>query len=374
MTIIASFEVEGSDNAPVILGDILLSIKNNSGVELDVSTPLVHEVRQATSIDPVSIAVGHTKKVLLIGKHICVAWTGSFLHARTFLRELRSFWSENHNLSYYDLRNYFDQHEFPNERDLGLIVYHGSKIGFGHISNLPAFPVASLNRVRIGGSGAEHFYQSLQKIDFSRVMGAEENVYQAAWMKMAGYMGLTAAEQVWLGKGLGEGFGGGFELVTFDGEKFIKHGPLLWLFCSFADRGNGTYEMHVLHPFIYQYVDGANTCFVRDEGASAPTRIYWISPPDQSLGALPGIPEMLSAHTIICSMRGEDGADVRYGAFINIKKLEATPSVQVQLKAGQDTQIKIADDLLKKLCSSAPSGRKVTAVNVWGSVLPIEAA
>lgn len=374
MTIIASFEIEGSDNAPIIIGDILLSVKRESGFESDVSTPLLHEIRKATPSNSPSIIAGSTQKVILIGDHICVAWTGSFLHARAFLRELRALWSINRKVTYDSLAKYFKQQSIPNSNDVGVIVYHGSTSGFGHFSNLPAFPVASLNRVRIGGSGTEHFYSTLQNMNFSEVMLGATNIYQSAWMKMAAYMGSAAGEQLWLGHGIGDGFGGGFELVIFNGEKFIKQGPLLWLFCSFINRGNDKCEMHVLHPFIYQYVDGANTCFVRDEGASAPTRIYWVSPPDTSLDALPSIPEMLSAHTIICGMRGEDGAAVRYGAFVDIKKLEATPDVQVRLKPGQDTQIKIADDLLKKLCSSAPSGRKVTAVNVWGSVLPIEIA
>jgi hypothetical protein len=362
MTLIASIELDGV--GPIILGDILLSVPRIFDPGTSLSTPLRHDVKTAIPASSETVAVDYTQKVILIGPRICVAWTGNMLVCRAFLADLRELEAKNPDLTYLDLVAHYERTGFPHPDDLGVIVYIRSGNGFGHHSNLPVFPVGSIERVRIGGSGTEHFFNTLETIAAIKTFG-NTHAYQDAWIKMLAYMGSAAAAQTWLGTGLTEGFGGAFELVTFDGSNFRKHGPLLWLWCSFV-RVDEKYELHVLHPFVFQYSDDGETCFIFDDGKQ--TRVYWMSPPDRRNGsAIPDHPNNLKAHTVICCVRAEDGQQVHYGAFVDEKRLDLDSAVEIVLRGDKGTTIQMADELIERLLKFAPGGRRVDVLNVWGA-------
>jgi hypothetical protein len=268
MTLIVSFE---SQQVPFLLGDLLLTSKTAS--KLTASTPLVRQPSKPDGKpDTVNSVTGLCQKVMIIHPHVCLAWTGSFLHAVYLANNLRAYCLGKDRIDREDFHRAVNA--FPKRDNLDFIIYSWHGVAFGCLSNLPPFELDGLHELRIGGSGTEHFFQLIASLG-----SGTDTSWQEQGMHALGQASIASAQQFFEGVGLTEGWGGGFEMVYFDYRRseFSKLGPICWLFwdCE-EDQEPNRYSIKLRSKFHYQYCENEFTLIWVQEDNGL---LYRVAPP-----------------------------------------------------------------------------------------------
>jgi hypothetical protein len=267
MTLIAGYII---NSCPVLLGDVLVS--NPKGKGESISTPTWHEAEEAQQ-GPLQI-VRMVQKVNIVHDHACFAWAGSYLQARVFATALRAHLEVN-DLDEAKMNEFFKSFDKSDYDDFVCIIYTLDKgILKRYHLNADEYPLDGV-MVQTGGTGQGHFIEAVEYF----FKPAEEGDTRAETVIAPGlsYIASALGEQIFTGWGLGEGWGGAFELAYYSHGKFHKIDDVLYVFWTGKE---GTNSLDYF-PYLVKTNYFGDTFVVKviDNSIEAPqTRIYNISP------------------------------------------------------------------------------------------------
>lgn len=235
MTIIASFNAFGTS---VLIGDLLLSSKKSPPVEVNI--PAARNINDKALLPPNHFIAGLRKKVVLLGKQMVLAWSDRYDQAADLIdtllplgmigqvpadildRVLSSIEPQRINeLSYLLLAiteagPILRSHRVDGPRQVGLISNVASA-GSGRpvfMSNLKQFSGQHL-LTNIGNDQVEHLRDGLPHMLVAALM----------------------AEEFMSFDNLRAGWGGGYDVVTYERNQFAYSGPTLTLLFSVTEEG-----------------------------------------------------------------------------------------------------------------------------------------
>lgn len=200
MTLIAAITV---GNVPVLIGDILVTRDRQS--DDAASTPLVHgapsRLRDGSSI------AGLCQKIVVLHRHICVAWAGTLLHAVRLLRELEQAIRDDENISSSDIAQVCDEWKEFDHNELSFIVYWADAEQLNVVSNFEPWDLDNLPDLRVMGSGTSHFVAHVERIFSYAVYGAE-CPYNIAVNRALSYIAQAATDDIERAECIAERWGG----------------------------------------------------------------------------------------------------------------------------------------------------------------------
>lgn len=258
MTLIAAF-IE--DECPVLMGDLVTSAPGTNSLR---SLPIWQRPDLNIEVEGGLRLAGLAQKVVIVSDRLCVAWTGPVHRANSLLRYLREAELANPAGSLVEVFQGYPAHDFG---DLEMVAI-GYEPGGWRTFYSPAMVTMEYGPFKslcIGGSGTSAFLRLLDDGEFG-CQGDASNVY-FKWVTQAqGIAGQLMAKQRIEGYGLGEGWGGGFEIAYYDHgrSKFTKVSNTLYCNWELNEVGKGEYSFDFLAPFLFQWSEGEYTAFWSD--------------------------------------------------------------------------------------------------------------
>lgn len=245
MTLIAAFTV---NNIPVILGDIMISTPVHGG-EVEISMPSVGDINKFISSHTELRVVGLIQKVNLVSEQVCIAWSGSFVHARLFLKYMRSHCNAKR-LSLAEYNRIIDGYPGEDLGDISIISYFHDGHGFGRrYLNAPLFDLDGFTDLQAAGSGTPAFIQSLEDLAGSRLSG-ESSAMADAIRPAISFTTHAFGSQIVTGEGAIEGWGGAFEIAYPVSDRFVKVSDVLHLTWIVHDSEQGRISAECIPYFV----------------------------------------------------------------------------------------------------------------------------
>jgi len=226
MTLIARVSIR---NAPVLIGDVLLSSERRSGVRANL--PLVGDINRILASQGLYFEVSFVQKVNILSDRLAVAWSGQELQAKRALRALADV-SSREKLCLTDIETELraiDPDKIDKLQLIGILAREvrgaevaGSKFAF----QVQPIDVPGLGSVHAAGTGAHDFIQMLGETDWT--LGGVANERQVAHALVGDLVNIEYRR----GGTIEKRWGGGFEAVTFtsDSGRFEKVGDVLHTF------------------------------------------------------------------------------------------------------------------------------------------------
>jgi hypothetical protein len=245
MTLIAAFTV---NNIPVILGDIMISNPVHGG-DVEVSMPSVGDANKLISSHSELRVVGLIQKVNLVSEQVCIAWSGSFVHARLFLKYMRNHCNAKR-LSIAEYNGVIDGYPGEDLGDISIISYFHDGHGFGRrYLNAPLFDLDGFTDLQAAGSGTKAFIQSLEDLAGSRLSG-ETSAMADAIRPAISFATHAFGSQIVTGVGVIEGWGGAFEIAYPVSDRFVKVSDVLHLTWIVRDSEQGDISAECIPYFV----------------------------------------------------------------------------------------------------------------------------
>lgn len=240
MTLIASYVLHGH---PVIIGDLLLT-RGVSDIESTTQIPSVRDINKELHRKREVSVVGLRQKVNLIGGNFCVAWAGSYIHARSIIQHFYDSTggrdiSEDH---YNDILNSVPLEDL---RNVEMLTYHydAERERFSRRNlNLPHFELGKAVDIQVGGSGTSEFIQQFEQVQSLEPVGEANALAKAVAQTQVlcnSFWGLETLH----GGGVGDGWGGGFETVYFNNGRFQKLSNILYLYWEAQQLEDGDIDL-----------------------------------------------------------------------------------------------------------------------------------
>ncbi len=245
MTLIAAFVFGG---CPIILGDALISKETyEEGVE--VSIPTIHMVNQAIVGNKALTVCGSRQKVNLISEKLCVAWSGSYIYAKSFMNYLREHASRA-TITADEYNLILDSYPAEDLGDLCLISYFYDGKGFWRRDrNAPMFDLDALTDIQVAGSGTPAFVQAIEMISSGHLSG-NANALEAAIGKGLLFISHAFGNQLATGAGILDAWGGTFEMAYVRRGAFEKLSDVMQLFWEVSEEETGDLSCNLLPCFV----------------------------------------------------------------------------------------------------------------------------
>ena len=292
------------------MGDILLS----GPAKPDISIPAWHLPNQVDFGGKRAAVAGLCQKVEIISDQLCVAWAGRAIEAHALIRHLRQYCGGD-TITWEFFQQVIGNFGIENLRQTQFVAYLWTGAGFGSVDNTGSFALGDLEDIHLFGSGKEPLFATLDSISShisnNRIRGTPELRGLLLALTFTGY---AMCRQVFDGLGLVEGWGGGFEIVFFESSgKFMKLDRNLHVFLECVERPDGSVEVVLLKPFIYQFYRGPDLISLVNAGDTAVSnRLYLVSSFLSSPAAfdLSNLPKEYDAASVVASIRStkRDGA------------------------------------------------------------------
>jgi hypothetical protein len=369
MTLFASFVFQG---APIFLGDILISSPATQSA--NVSTPLVHNPGKYIHHGSSRRISSTCQKVNIINDNICLCWAGSFLRAKLLANFLVKYSQDNLALDRDNLYSAIAEYlGFAHDlKDFEFLICFWDGTDIHYFSNFPDYDLDNVREVRAAGSGVSHFLQHIERAarDHS---GNTALGYNELALDALGYIGLASAQQFFSGHGLDEWWGGAFEIVTFSDWKFMKAGPICWLYWDCVEIGPCQYTLTLMRPFMYQYYIDSYALFWIDMTGEENSLHYLVDPIFDSKFDAETIPDRPTSFdtTIVVSLTritcldGEIDYSVRAFTGPNVPKRFVTISWSAETNT---TSLGISDRYISEVLRPLPlSPHFMVDVDVWGT-------
>lgn len=271
MTLIASFVV---NNIPVILGDVMISNPVHGG-DVEISMPSVGNVNKLISSHTELRVVGLIQKVNLVSEQVCIAWSGSFVHARLFLKYMRSHCKAKR-LSLADYNRIVDGYPGEDLGDISVISYFHDGQGFGRrYLNAPLFDLDGFTDLQAAGSGTTAFIQSLEALAGSRISG-ETSVIADAIRPALSFTTHAFGSQIVTGEGAIEGWGGAFEIAHPISDRFVKVSDVLHLTWIVHDSEGGRISAECIPYFVKTTYKGERMIYLLQTSATTQREIHFM--------------------------------------------------------------------------------------------------
>jgi hypothetical protein len=239
MTLIASFCIEGF---PFVLGDLLIS--GRKGVRQRVHVPSIGDVAGLFPSGSATVPAGLRRKVCQFS-NVCVAWAGSYPAAKRMITRMFNETQKSGPMT----RDTLDRLLFePDEKGhkalrhgdvalLGYVIDPGDGESFAFGDNYSHTTSSILGNLRVAGSGRRLFETYLDhqgatglQVCSSQMTGSfEEAVCRALTV-----VGMLLQLELGTRRTLIQHFGGGYELVAQQHNRFLLPDDLMYAFW-FAD-------------------------------------------------------------------------------------------------------------------------------------------
>jgi len=228
VTLIASAFV---GNRPFLFGDLLISIKANSGGH-KIHLP-VQEVQFVRDI-------GHNitslaQKLCIVTPNLAVGWSGSKIVARTLIKEMMEHFTNAGPVTFDELDKFLLALDFPEIRDVQLVglAHEGNNFVRDFHWNAKAHKSVHFGEMQLAGSGSDHLIEMLQGFEDEVLIKLGKGnppdfvTGVSKFLMLAGYI---LGEERNSRQNLASFYGGGFEIVYFNQGKLDKLGNLTYLF------------------------------------------------------------------------------------------------------------------------------------------------
>jgi hypothetical protein len=237
---------------------------------------------------------GFRQKLNLISKRLIVGWAGSFVQAKSIMRDLKQLDKDSASLSFEIIQKVIDAVPEGDRDQISLI---GSGLDFlddGQITihnfNYNASENMSFGAVDFvacgsGSSSLKSIMPTLLQHTFDRF---ENDRHDYATVRKIAHriQGYLVGQEMFLTPTFTEWWGGGIEIATITPNGFEKiGGDTLFVFMEMARRKNGTVGINIFPKFYkYDYINDRLTIHVREvslekEGASLTRRECWCFSP-----------------------------------------------------------------------------------------------
>jgi len=229
MTLIVSFTL---DQIPFLLGDLLLTTKGNANRL--ISIPSIGDV------PPKYKPYGLTRKVCCFS-NIAIAWAGDYGKANSIISRIYNETQNNGPISYEQLEKIFSTLKKKSKKALkenrvGLLGYLIDPLGItnkGFGINYQSFHSSMIDDVKIIGSGKDIFrgyFDHSLPLEIKQIEGVEQNTLAIAICKALGIAGMLLQLEVHTHENLRAFFGGGYEIITLQGNQFINCDDIMFTF------------------------------------------------------------------------------------------------------------------------------------------------
>lgn len=329
MTSILAFEIS---NAPILVADLLLTADkkgaNNSKI------PLIDDLKYIVPSDAKFSVVGTKQKLVILNGIICVAWSGRLIFARSLLKYLETLEIEQDGVKHQKFAEFMSNYPKEDLGDLEFIIYaRDPSGGFSWLSNIPPFELGMFQNIRVAGSGTPHVISYLETISEVEINGSGSEYFDIS-MRALTYASLATVEQAVSGAGIADRWGGGFEVVLYDGVRLYKLGPILWVYCDISINKTGKYDAHIVKKYIYQYTIEDSTYFEVDDGDKSSTELYLVTAPHSKQVEFHDPIKVYEPSVIVCGVRLTSQVDTKFGAYIDHTKPGGSPPIQMIRKDG----------------------------------------
>lgn len=227
MTLIASYVL---NSHPIIIGDLLLT-RNASGAEASTQIPSIRDINKELRGKREISVVGLRQKVNLVSENFCVAWTGSFIHAKSLIQSFREA-TQGQVISEEQYNDILNSVPLEDTHGVEMLTYHYDveKNRFSRRNlNMPHFELGQAVDVQVGGTGTAGFIEQFEHFQDFNIVGEANHLAQAVGQTLALCNAFWGLETL-IGGGVGDGWGGGFETVYFSKGRFHKLSNVLYLY------------------------------------------------------------------------------------------------------------------------------------------------
>lgn len=328
-----------------MIGDILVTRPGSS--DKVIATPLVHEMESLLQEQSVSTSL--SQKVVILHPQVCAGWAGSYIQAANFLEQLSKYLTNQIEINRFELERLI--RNCGEISDLQFIVYAKTDGGFFHMSTCPRFDLGYATNLRVSGSGTPFFINNVERV-FSLKPKGNLGAYQTVATHALAFCADSSVKQLLKSEGVNDRWGGGFEIIMFDGEKFYKP-EILWLFWHIVGDGD-TSVAQIVNKLMYQYSRNGESYFWVDHGQPKPSDHFQVSAPHATGVALDLVtPSIYETYQVInlfsCAGPSETGS----GAFIETTGSGQIPSVRLH-REGEKTTLEIDNSFFERFAEGLP--------------------
>lgn len=249
------------------------------GGDVTTSIPSIHQVNSHIANNSKLRVIGLRQKVNLISKQVCVAWAGTYIYARAFIKYLKQHCS-NSKMSLAEYNKIIDAYPATDLGDLSIISYFHDGRGFGRrYINAPLFELEGFHDLQVAGTGTPTFIQAIEFLAATRLSGEYLSLGDAL-SRAISFTSYAFGNQILTGNGVIEGWGGAFEIAYPLEDRFEKLSNVLHLTWIVREQNNGKLEANCIPIFIkLNYQDERLIILVADyQDKSEGDRLYVIDP------------------------------------------------------------------------------------------------
>lgn len=231
MTLIASFETDGF---PILLADILISSSEAPNVALPFPTRGSFDLPLAP--DGRMFLTYFKQKIHIVNRNLAVAWAGSYIHAKSVIRDLEEYFSK-HEVTDENLDEFFkDDALFENNEFVLNYIDDEDRLRSGGV-NVAPFKTAQYGECFLGGTGRGFLEERLhlEASEFSLI--GDHSQYNRAIARALQVSGSMLAEELSTGNNLEFYCGGGTEIAHASKDGFKKLDDILYVFINVDASG-----------------------------------------------------------------------------------------------------------------------------------------
>lgn len=229
MTLIASFVV---CNVPILLGDLIISSAYAGETNTKIKIPTMQDANVDYPDSSGYLVSRLRQKVQILFPNLALAWAGSEIAAKTVFQDIMDQFDQNEPrldevYEYFESINYLGNQELyvtgiilcsASDKSAFSIFSWDSESGFG----ANKYITQTIGDTYVGGSGSERF---LSVINSTKAHC--NNPLESAILFVCYITSFLVGEQMRLGEGLLEKYGGGYEFVTIMNGKLVKFDDLV---------------------------------------------------------------------------------------------------------------------------------------------------
>lgn len=226
MTLVAAIELHG---VPVLIGDVLITGKTPKTKPISIPTLTPNQLKQLNTENPVMTL---RRKVLQINEKLVIGWTGYEKEAEVVFEDIyHEFSSKNTSRSeFFQFLENFDKDFDPRWcKVVGWIADEEGVISF-------FWDTVSKNVLTddsfILGSGASDFSEALDGHRWLHNYEAIHSPQNLAIKTALSHAGNMIAQELLTGLSISKGYGGGIEILYYDGKQFQAVDDVTFIFST----------------------------------------------------------------------------------------------------------------------------------------------
>jgi hypothetical protein len=253
MTLVAAMFAE---NWPLLLGDLLISREAvPTSYQFDLPIQTVKYEGNASFV-----LTGLSQKICIVTPRLAVGWSGRRVDAQAVISEMADTFTNGHPVNSDEIDKFFRDLDFPEAKNVSIVGVFAQEDGMVYVfgnHNARSYNCRLFDKIKLAGSGADHFIQVLENVDSSSIFtpGHFPTIVEAVG-KILFIAGAVLGEEVNTGAPLSSAYGGGLEIVYWKRDRFDKLGNITYLF----------WPISVLSAdqFSFQLPLAINIAYVRD--------------------------------------------------------------------------------------------------------------